>query len=235
VSAQQGPGVATQKATVLSMIFTLYMTKFQDLADQLAAGNAPTGAYGKVRQTSIALKAADWPGPLRQKVQDTLEPMASLEAALRDENVAAASAPAQAVNARVRELLSESYAWLQSVTSTQAAIDPAAQRAQVMAAIFLLDQSGFHELDEALFLGTLTPGALPAVVQGRIVVAATDWPAPLQPKARELLGQLGQLEAALGAGDLGQAAAPGREVHLMWHDLANLVYNWLLSLPAFAS
>jgi hypothetical protein len=232
VAAQQEPGLAAQKATVLSVIFMLNLTDFQDAADQLAAGKYPVAAYGKVRQAWIAVRAADWPGPLRTKARELLEPMTRLEAALRDEDVGRAAEPARIVNLKVRELIAESYGWLQSVATAQSGQDPVAQRAQVMATMFMLDYSGFHELDGALAEGSLTPGALPAVVQGRTVVAATDWPDPLRPKSSELLGQLVKLEGALGAGDLAQAAAPGREVHLMWHDLANLTYNWLLSLPA---
>jgi hypothetical protein len=107
----------------------------------------------------------------------------------------------------------------------------AVQKAQVMAFIFALDVSGFHELDEELALEKLGPsdlaGAVEPAYRTRITARATDWPESFRWRALELIDELGLLEAALRAGDSHRARAPGRAVHIIWHDLQEKIYGWL--------
>lgn len=111
----------------------------------------------------------------------------------------------------------------------------AAQKAQVMAFIFALDVSGFHELDTDLSRGTLGPGDLARAVEPtyrtRIGARAIEWPQSFRAKALELIDALDRLEVALRASDAQSAQAPGRAVHVVWHDLQDRIYGWLRDNP----
>ena len=103
----------------------------------------------------------------------------------------------------------------------------AAQKAQVMAVIFMLDTAGLHALDDSLTAGTLPAGALGTIRRARTAVLATDWPAPLSERANELVRRMAELEGELRAEDVAAAAPHGHEVHEVEHDLSALVYDWL--------
>ena len=103
----------------------------------------------------------------------------------------------------------------------------AAQKAQVMAVIFMLDRAGLHDLDESLAAGKIPSGALGNIRRARTALLATDWPAPLRDKAMELANHMNHLEGSLRAEDAAAAAPHGKEVHEVEHDLSALVYDWL--------
>ena len=105
---------------------------------------------------------------------------------------------------------------------------------QVIAAVAMLDSSGFHQMDEAIDAGTVPPGSLGRVRRARLVTAAVSWPAPLQDSARRLQGHLGDLLVALQAEDLQAAKAPMHEAHELEHDLSNAAYAWLGELGSLA-
>jgi hypothetical protein len=111
--------------------------------------------------------------------------------------------------------------------AAQADAHQLAQKAQVMAVTFQLDKSDFHDLDEALAAGTLPAGALGPVRRARIATEATEWPQPLNDKAKELVGHMQALEEALRAEDVAKAAPHAKEVHEVGHDLSNAAYTWL--------
>jgi uncharacterized protein YcnI len=119
------------------------------------------------------------------------------------------------------------------VALTDAPLSPAqltsaAAVGQVVAAVYVLDNSGFHGLDEALTGGQEAPvGSLGAVQRAYMVAGATSWPAPLQSTAKALTAQLGTLNAALLAGDSSAAAAAAHEVHEGGHALSRGAYAWL--------
>ncbi len=89
----------------------------------------------------------------------------------------------------------------------------AAQKGQIMAVIFMLDRAGFHGLDESLAGGTLPAGSLGTVRRARIAVSATDWPDPLQEKAKALGSELRELEPCPRSPRAG-ARPVGRRVRL---------------------
>jgi uncharacterized protein YcnI len=108
-----------------------------------------------------------------------------------------------------------------------AGLTTAASIGQVIAAINLLDTSGFHDLDESAAAGTIPAGSLGRVQRAHYVAAATKWPAALADQAKSLTTELGELRAALEADNVAEAAGPAHEVHEMAHDLSSGAYAWL--------
>jgi hypothetical protein len=114
-----------------------------------------------------------------------------------------------------------------STASAQQDAYLAAQKAQVMAVIYMLDQSGFHAMDVELAAGTLPAGGLGAVRKAKTATMATDWPEPLRAEAMKLVGHMTEFEEALRAEDIAKAGPLAKEVHDVEHDFSGTVYNWL--------
>lgn len=106
----------------------------------------------------------------------------------------------------------------------------AAQVAQVAHAVYQMDNSGLHDLDEATQAGRIPAGSLGRVRRIRIIAAATQWPEALQAKAKEFVEHAARLERALEAGDAAAAAPDAKEVHELGHEISNMAYQWLAAL-----
>jgi hypothetical protein len=102
-----------------------------------------------------------------------------------------------------------------------------AQKAQVAATTFQLDQSGLHDIDVAATEGTIVPGALGAVRRARIATQATAWPDGLKPMADRLVTDMKTLEEAIRTEDASKVSEPAKKVHDVAHDLSSAVYTWL--------
>jgi hypothetical protein len=110
--------------------------------------------------------------------------------------------------------------------TTQAA--RAAQVGQVISTAWVLDNSGLHDIDDALDSGSALPsGTLGRVQHAQLVAGATVWPASLQDTAAQMTAQLTQLRNALEAGDMAAAAGPAHDAHELGHDLSGKAYAWL--------
>jgi len=102
-----------------------------------------------------------------------------------------------------------------------------AQKAQVGATTYQLDQTGLHDIDVSAAAGTILPGALGNVRRARIAVQATDWPEALKPMASEQVELMKTLEEAIRTEDASKVSAPAKAVHDKGHDLSAAVYGWL--------
>jgi hypothetical protein len=99
---------------------------------------------------------------------------------------------------------------------------------QTIAAVYLLDNTGQHEIDEALNSGTDLPvTSLGQVQNAYIVAAATQWPAPLKDSAGKLTTELARLSNALSSGDMNGAMVPAHDAHELEHMLSHMAYDWL--------
>jgi hypothetical protein len=103
----------------------------------------------------------------------------------------------------------------------------AAVKAQVMHTVYMLDKSGFHELDASLQAGTMPAGAYGPVHQARIAAQATEWPDTLKDAAATEIAQLQALEDALKNEDVDAAKDPAHQVHESGHSLSSKAYDWL--------
>ena len=109
---------------------------------------------------------------------------------------------------------------------------------QTIAAVYLLDNTGLQEIDEALSTGTALPVTGTGQVQNAyIVAAATQWPEPLKSSAAPLTAELARLSTALSNGDMAGASDPAHDAHEMEHTLSHMAHDWLsaqtgISTPA---
>lgn len=104
----------------------------------------------------------------------------------------------------------------------------AAMVGDVISAVWVLDNTGLHDLDDALDSGKDLPlGALGRVQHAQLVVGATAWPVKLQDTASQMTRDLTQLRAALEAGDMNGAMSPAHDAHELGHMLSNQAYVWL--------
>lgn len=111
----------------------------------------------------------------------------------------------------------------------------AAQKAQVIATTFQLDNSDFHDIDVQAAEGKIMPGALGYVRRARVATQATEWPDALKPMANDLVNQMKMLEEAIRSEDASKVAEPAKKVHDVEHDLSAAVYTWLETGQAPAS
>ncbi len=140
--------------------------------------------------------------------------------------LAAVDAPARLGVERVADQL----------TADPAAVARMAMVGQVVAAIAVLDNSGFHDMDEAINNTNTAPsGSLGRVRRARLITAAVMWPPAAQESARKLQGELGALLTALQNEDLQAAKGPVHEVHEIAHDLSDMVYTWLGEVGGLAT
>ncbi|MDP8922100.1 MAG: hypothetical protein M3O34_04400 [Chloroflexota bacterium] len=105
--------MAAQKAQVIATTFQLDKSGFHDIDVATNAGQpAPAGALGNVRRAHVALKATDWPDPLRATATELDGHMQRLEEALRNEGWSAAAEPAEKVHDVGHDLSAMAYQWL---------------------------------------------------------------------------------------------------------------------------
>lgn len=104
----------------------------------------------------------------------------------------------------------------------------AAMVGDVVSAVWVLDNSGLHDLDDALDSGKDLPaGALGRVQHAQLIAGATAWPISLQDSASQLTRELTRLRTALEAGDMNGAMIPAHDAHELGHDLSSRAYTWL--------
>ena len=105
--------MAAQKAQVIATTFQLDKSGFHDLDVATNAGQpAPSGALGNVRRARVALKATEWPEPLKATAAELDGHMQRLDDALRNEDWAAAAEPAEKVHDVGHDLSAMAYQWL---------------------------------------------------------------------------------------------------------------------------
>jgi hypothetical protein len=94
---------------------------------------------------------------------------------------------------------------------------------QTIAAVYLLDNTGLHEIDEALNSGSDLPvTSLGQVQNAYIVAAATQWPAPLKDLGGKPTAELARLSNALSSGDRNSAMVPAHDAHELEHTLSHI-------------
>lgn len=136
-----------------------------------------------------------------------------------------AAAPSlAALAARVDAL----QAQVDQMTAQQTAEQSAADANQVMTAVYLLDNAGFHDLDVRLNEeGTIAPEDGGHVARVSRLLASVAWPQPLATEIVTLTTTLHDLATALGNDDLATAAPLATQAHETQHDFSHAVEHWL--------
>ncbi len=125
--------------------------------------------------------------------------------------------------------LTQASALAATATPTgSAAITAQEQIFQVTVAAYLLDSADLHALDERLNQA----GQIEAADAGLInrvnrLIAATAWPAELQPQVDSLREILSQYAEALANDDQEKAKPLATQAHELQHDLSHAAEHWL--------
>ncbi len=100
------------KAQVMHTVYQLDSAGFHALDEGTHAGTIPPGALGSVRRARIVAQATEWPETLKPTADSMIAQMRALEAALRNEDAAAAAGPAGQVHDIGHDLSTKTYDWL---------------------------------------------------------------------------------------------------------------------------
>lgn len=111
---------------------------------------------------------------------------------------------------------------LEDLEARVSAVEARADSAGLVATIYLLDSSGFHDMDETINKeGRIEARYEGAVERARAAVLSTHWPEQLQGRANELLQALDELLPALQANDAAKAGPAATRVHTVEHNLSH--------------
>jgi uncharacterized protein YcnI len=119
------------------------------------------------------------------------------------------------------------FTQLTAALMTPVEVSQAATVGQVIAAVAVLDGTGFHALHDEIAAGTIPADSVGKVQRARLVAAAIQWPEPLRADAAKLVEQLEHLHAAVRSENAASALSPAQQVHDMEHDLSQAAYAWL--------
>ena len=108
-----------------------------------------------------------------------------------------------------------------------AADEPAAQKAQVLAALTMYRAEGLHEIDdEAQEASEIDPEWRGRVTRMRRVTAGVDWPEEFAERAATLEEELALTEEAIDAEDLGAVKEHILASHEAWHEFEEQAYQF---------
>lgn len=100
----------------------------------------------------------------------------------------------------------------------------------VIAAVSLIDNAGFHVLDEELTAkGTVPATAETTAKHIQAVALATDWPNDLRKPARDMAKAMGDFAAAIATDtpDIKHATELSNAAHTAWHDFDHEAWSWI--------
>lgn len=102
-------------------------------------------------------------------------------------------------------------------------------RAGMLAALVIIDGSGFHALAERLTgpRPTIEPADLGHVRHAQIAAASVTWPDEIQKKGQSLVTTTELLATALEHDDVGAAAKAVLEAHAAYHALSDAGWEYL--------
>lgn len=115
-------------------------------------------------------------------------------------------------------------------------ISDANQQMQVAVATYLMDNAGFHAMDERFNEegGAVMTEDAAVVTHISNVLTRTEWPADLQSQVDELVAVLVEYAAVLTEGDATAAAPLAAEAHTLQHELSQTVESIMTAMTATA-
>jgi hypothetical protein len=180
---------------------------------------------GRVQNAQIVVQATPWFGDLVVAADDLAADLQALADALSAGDVIAAAEAADAVHGTQHDLSHSTYEWL----SDQSEV--ATETYSVLAAIDIIDNTGFHAIQEEILVATsfeeVSPRNLGRVENALVSGLVVTWPTAFSTDTNTFLSDAKALLDALTAGDLETSKAAAADVHASQHDLSHAVYHWL--------
>lgn len=98
----------------------------------------------------------------------------------------------------------------------------------VAVAQYVLDSTGFHNIQEALEgTGEIDPTTLTTVIRASKIASSTNWPDDLAEQAEQFIEMLTEFQASLESDDVERATEISATVHDRQHDLSAAIDDWL--------
>ena len=91
----------------------------------------------------------------------------------------------------------------------------------------VMDEAGFHEVQESIAEGEIPAEAATTALRMRALVLATDWPDPLADGAEQLATTLADAAAVYDVGDPASALPNAESVHDTQHEFSGLTWSWI--------
>ncbi|MEE8398927.1 MAG: hypothetical protein V3S89_07965 [Desulfobacterales bacterium] len=219
---------SSEVGDVLAALDMIDSTGFHGISTALNAAavfaDVSTRTQGSVEKALIASEASEWPAELEAKALVFETDTQTLIDALVAEDLAAAQAAGDAIHSSQHDLSHDAYEWME-------AREGIASGPEVMAALDIIDSTGFHGISTALNaaavfadVSTRTQGS---VEKALTVSKVVHWPAELAAVALAFETDAQTLIDALVAEDLAASQAVGDAIHSSQHDLSHDAYEWL--------
>jgi len=213
---------------VMAALDIIDSTGFHGISTALNAAtvfaDVSTRTQGSVEKALTAATAATWPTELDANVLVFETDAEVLIDALVAGDLTAAQAAGDAIHSSQHDLSHDAYEWMEGQQGT-------ASGPEVMAALDIIDSTGFHGISTALNDATVFAD-VSTRTQGSVEKALTvseiiHWPLELAAVAVVFESDAEALIDALVDGDLTAAQAAGEAIHSSQHDLSHEAYEWL--------
>ncbi len=180
---------------------------------------------GSVEKALTAANAVSWPDELEEAKAAFAADAQALIAALNAADLAAAKEAAHGAHGTQHDLSNGAYEWLDSQ------IGKASGSGAVMAALDIIDATGFHgistAIEEATTFEEVSSRTKGGVEKALIAAKAVAWPGELTEAHAAFVADAEALVEALGAADLAAAKEASHGAHGTQHDLSSGAYEWL--------
>ncbi|MBX2996904.1 MAG: hypothetical protein KF893_00225 [Caldilineaceae bacterium] len=228
VLAGQTPSAA-QVNQVTTAVYLLDNAGLHDLDVRLnEEGLIQPYDRGRVVRIGRLLSTVDWPHELADDAETLISILTDLSAALGDDDIETAAPLALDAHELGHDLSHAAEHWLRGASTAYTAHDAPGQLFRVTAAVYLLDNAGFHDLDVRLNEeGLIQPYDSGRVTRIGRLLSTVDWPDEMGEDAATLIDLLTDLAAALGDDDLETAAPLALDAHELGHDLSHAAEHWL--------
>jgi cytochrome c oxidase subunit 2 len=191
----------------------------------LLAGLINSRYLGKARNALTVTLATPWEGGLVSAADVVAADLHELVEGLEAGDVAASAEAAHAIHGSQHDLSHNTYEWLAEQSGT------ASQPDAVLAAIDIIDSTGFHgmqeEIQAAAAFEDVSSRDLGKVEKALSVALVVTWPSEISADAELFIADAGTLVDALGAADLVASQTAAEAIHGSQHDLSYGVYHWL--------
>jgi heme/copper-type cytochrome/quinol oxidase subunit 2 len=193
--------------------------------DALMAGLINSRYLGRVENALAIVLATPWYDDLKDPAGRFAGDLKTLAEALAANNLTAAAEAGHAIHSSQHDLSHDTYEWLGDQEEVTA--DPAA----VLAAIDVIDSTGFHgmteEIANASSFEEISPRNLGRVQNAWYAGLVVIWPGEVASQAQTFLADAKALVEALNTADLEASIAAAEAIHGSQHDLSHEIYHWL--------
>jgi len=221
--------ITQSKADVMAAIDIIDATGFHGISEAIGEATkfeeVSSRTKGSVEKALTAAAAITWPAELADVQKSFSFDVESLIAALDAADLEGAKVTSDAIHGSQHDLSHDSYEWLGSRVGTASGNDA------ILAALDIIDSSGFHGISEAIEEATkfedISSRTKGTVEKALTAANAVTWPKELAEVQALFVADAEALIAALDGADLAGAKEASHGIHGTQHDLSHEAYEWL--------